>query len=191
MADAIEGTDIVAMHDNIVKKLSDQFKDDFKLIEFYRSENERSPLKKEELPALLLEVPDFELNLEGDAGTEQLPMFARIEARVVIDAMEKEQDNPTFAKLKVRTLALKLAQYLFKNKHFHELKTGPLTLFDVTEDAFYPGLDRYDVWRVDFSIPIHVGESIWKSEGITPIALFSYSPAIGSAHSSAYQEILS
>ena len=46
MADAIEGTDIVAMHDNIVKKLSDQFKDDFKLIEFYRSENERSPLKK-------------------------------------------------------------------------------------------------------------------------------------------------
>ena len=47
----------------------------------------------------------------------------------------------------------------------------------MTEDAFYPGLDRYDVWRVDFSIPIHIGESIWKSE-------------IGSAHSSAYQEIL-
>jgi hypothetical protein len=46
MADAIEGTDIVAMHENIVKKLSDQFKDDFKLIEFYRSENDRTPLKK-------------------------------------------------------------------------------------------------------------------------------------------------
>lgn len=190
MADAIEGTDIVAMHENIVKKLSDQFKDDFKLIEFYRSENDRTPLKKENLPALLLEVPDFELNLEEDAGTEQLPMFARIEARVVIDAMEKEQDNPTFAKLKVRTLALKLAQYLFKNKHFHELKTGPLTLLDVTEDAFYPGLDRYDVWRVDFSIPIHIGESIWKSEGVTPTAWFSWAPEIGSAHSSAYQEIL-
>ena len=190
MADAIEGTDIVAMHENIVKKLSDQFKDDFKLIEFYRSENDRTPLKKENLPALLLEVPDFELNLEEDAGTEQLPMLARIEARVVIDAMEKEQDNPTFAKLKVRTLALKLAQYLFKNKHFHGLKTGPLTLLDVTEDAFYPGLDRYDVWRVDFSIPIHIGESIWKSEGVTPKAWFSWSPEIGSAHSSAYQEIL-
>ena len=190
MADAIEGTDIVAMHDNIVKKLSDQFKDDFKLIEFYRSENDRTPLKKEELPALLLEVPDFELNLEGDAGTEQLPMFARIEARVVIDAMEKEQDNPTFAKLKVRALALKLAQYLFKNKHFHGLKTGSLTLLDVTEDAFYPGLDRFDVWRVDFSIPIHIGESIWKSGGVTPTAWFGWSPEIGSAHSSAYQEIL-
>ena len=113
MADPIEGTDIVAMHENIVKKLSDQFKDNFKLIEFYRSENDRTPLKKENLPALLLEVPDFELNLEEDAGTEQLPMLARIEARVVIDAMEKEQDNPTFAKLKVRALALKLAQYLF------------------------------------------------------------------------------
>ncbi len=186
MADAIEGTDIVAMHENIVKKLSDQFKDDFKLIEFYRSENDRTPLKKEELPALLLEVPDFELNLEEDAGTEQLPMLARIEARVVIDAMEKEQDNPTFAKLKVRALALKLAQYLFKNKHFHELKTGPLTLLDVTEDAFYPGLDRYDVWRVDFSIPIHIGESIWKSGGVTPTAWFGWSPEIGSAHSSAY-----
>ena len=190
MADAIEGTDIVAMHENIVKKLSDQFKDDFKLIEFYRSENDRTPLKKENLPALLLEVPDFELNLEEDAGTEQLPMLARIEARVVIDAMEKEQDNPTFAKLKVRALALKLAQYLFKNKHFHELKTGPLILLDVTEDAFYPGLDRYDVWRVDFSIPIHIGESIWKSEGVTPTAWFSWAPEIGSAHSSTYQEIL-
>ena len=160
------------------------------MIEFYRSENDRTPLKKENLPALLLEVPDFELNLEEDAGTEQLPMLARIEARVVIDAMEKEQDNPTFAKLKVRALALKLAQYLFKNKHFHGLKTGPLTLLDVTEDAFYPGLDRYDVWRVDFSIPIHIGESIWESKGVTPTAWFSWSPEIGSAHSSAYQEIL-
>ena len=190
MADAIEGTDIVAMHDNIVKKLSDQFKDDFKLIEFYRSENERSPLKKEELPALLLEVPDFELNLEGDAGTEQLPMFARIEARVVIDAMEKEQDNPTFAKLKVRALALKLAQYLFFFYFFHELKTDPLTLLYVTQDSFPPDLPPSDVWRVDFSIPIHIGESIWKSGGVTPTAWFSWSPEIGSAHSSAYQEIL-
>lgn len=189
MADAIEGTDIVAMHDNIVKKLSEQFKDDFNLIEFYRSENDRKPLKKEELPALLLEVPDFELNLENDVGTEQLPLLARIEARVVIDAMEKDQDNPIFAKLKARVLTLKLAQYLFKNKHFHELKTGPLTLLDVTEDAFYPGLDRYEVWRVDFSIPIHIGESIWKSEGATPTAWFSWVPDVGSAHSSSYQEI--
>ena len=53
MADAIEGTDIVAMHDNIVKKLSDQFKDDFKLIEFYRSENERTPLKKEKFTSIV------------------------------------------------------------------------------------------------------------------------------------------
>ena len=56
--------------------------------------------------------------------------------------------------------------------------------------AFYPGLDRYDVWRVDFSIPIHIGESIWESKGVTPTAWFSWSPEIGSAHSSAYQEIL-
>ncbi len=157
MADAIEGTDIVAMHENIVKKLSDQFKDDFKLIEFYRSENDRTPLKKENLPALLLEVPDFELNLEEDAGTEQLPMLARIEARVVIDAMEKEQDNPTFAKLKVRALALKLAQYLFKNKHFHELKTGPLTLLDVTEDGFYPRMILLRCLACGFLLPIHIG----------------------------------
>ena len=60
----------------------------------------------------------------------------------------------------------------------------------MTEDAFYPGLDRYDVWRVDFEIPIHVGESIWESKGVTPTAWFSWSPEIGSAHSSAYQEIL-
>lgn len=190
MADAIEGINIADLHNNIVQKLADQFKDDFKLIEFYRSENDRKPLKEEQLPALLLELPDFELNLENDAGTEQLPLIARFEARIVANAMEKEQDNPIFMKAKVRGLALKLAQFLFKNKHFHKLATGPLVLSGITEDAFYPGLDRYEVWRVDFEIPIHVGESIWKSEGTTPIALFSYSPAIGSAHSSAYQEIL-
>lgn len=190
MADAIEGINIADLHNNIVKNLAEQFKDDFKLIEFYRSENDRKPLKIAELPALLLELPDFGLDLENDSGTEQIPLIARFEARIVADAMEKEQANPSFMKVKVRGLAIKLAQYLFKNKHFHKLKTGPLVLSGITEDAFYPELDRYDVWRVDFEIPIHVGESIWKSEGNTPTALYSWSPEIGNAHSSAYQEIL-
>ena len=190
MADAIDGINIADLHNNIVKSLAEQFKDDFKLIEFYRSENERKPLKVAELPALLLELPDFELDLENDSGTEQLPLIARFEARIVSDAMEKEQDNPSFMKVKVRGLAIKLAQYLFKNKRFHKLKTGPLTLTAITEDAFYPNLDRYEVWRVDFEMQIHAGESIWKSEDNTPMALYSWSPEIGSAHSSAYQEVL-
>ena len=189
MADAIEGINIADLHNNIVKKLAEQFKDDFKLIEFYRSENERKPLKVSELPALLLELPDFELDLESDAGTEQLPLIARFEVRIVVDAMEKEQANPIFMKVKVRGLATKLAQYLFKNKRFHGLKTGALVLSDITEDAFYPALDRYDVWRIDFEIPIHVGESIWTSEGVTPTALYSWSPEIGGAHISSYQEV--
>lgn len=190
MADAIEGINIADLHNNIVKNLAEQFKDDFKLIEFYRSENERKPLIKNELPALLLELPDFDLDLENDAGTEQLPLIARFEARIVADAMEKEQENPNFVKVKVRGLATKLAQYLFKHKRFHKLKTGALTLSGITEDAFYPDLDRYEVWRVDFEIPVHVGESIWSSDGNTPVALYSWSPEIGNAHSSAYQEIL-
>ncbi|RZG78352.1 hypothetical protein EXE10_18200 [Acinetobacter sp. WCHAc060033] len=190
MADAIDGINIADLHNNIVKNLTDVFKDDFKLIEFYRSESNRKSLKVEELPALLLELPDFDVDLVNDAGTEQLPLIARFEARIVINAMEKGLSSPIDIKVKARGLALKLAQYLFKNKRFHKLKTGALTLSTVTEDAFYPELDRYDVWRVDFEIPVLVGENIWKSDGVIPIAYYSYAPEIGSEHVSSYREVL-
>lgn len=74
----MDGVDLFNLHATIEKKLREQFPK-FKLVEFYRSEEERKPPTLNELPSLFLEM-DFEINLDGDSGSEQLPLIARVEA---------------------------------------------------------------------------------------------------------------
>ena len=185
MADEMDGVDLFNLHATIVNKLHEQFPK-FKLIEFYRSEEERKPPTLNELPALFLEM-DFEINLDGDSGSEQLPLIARVEARV-IDSFERRN-----FKINIRSLATQVAYYIFKNKRFHAYNgstaVGPATLDTLTQDHFYPSLKSYEVWRVDFSIPILVGENIWKQIGETPIPVYSYTPDVGIGHEQDYQEI--
>lgn len=188
MADAINGVNLSELHNKIVETLALKFGQDFKLIEFYRDQEERKAPTGSELPALLLELSDFEPDLEKDAGGEQLPIIAHFEARVVVDAMVKGNSS-IYAKVKVRELATKLAHYLFQNKRFHGLHAGALTVNAITEDAFYPALDRFDVWRVDFAIPVLIGESFWLPSGTTPLAFYSYSPVVGSDNQSEYLEV--
>lgn len=183
MADEMDGVDLECLHQNIQERFQAQFPQ-FKLIEFYREEEERRPPSPEQLPALFLALSEFELDIENDMGSEQLPLIARFEARV-IDTFD--QDN---AKLKIRTLTTQLAYYIFKNKRFHISKdcmAGPAVLDAIEQDNFSPELDRYKVWRIDFSVQINIGDNIWKQEGQTPIPVFNYAPVIGTQHLTDYQ----
>lgn len=186
MANEMDGVDLTILHDTIEHKLKAQFPQ-FKIVEFYREEEERRAPKKEFLPALLLDLPEFELDLENDAGSEQLPLIARFEARL-IDTFDQDK-----AKLKIRTLATQLAYYMFKNKRFHALNNvavGPVSVDAVTQDDFFPELDRFEVWRVDFSMQILIGDNIWKQTGEVPTPVYSHSPNIGFGHENDYKEIV-
>lgn len=189
MADALDGIDLSILHQKIVAAFAEQFPTDFNLIAFYRDEEERRAPKVTELPALLLELTELEPDTENDANGEQLPVIARFEARVVINAMQDKVLSVETAKIKVRALAAKLAYYLYKHKRFHKLPAGALSVDSIVEDAFYPELDRYEVWRVDFSIPVLIGESVWISGGITPTPVYSWSPNIGTEHEQDYEDI--
>lgn len=189
MADALEGMDLSVLHQKIVEAFAEKFSTDFNLIAFYRDEEERRAPKVTELPALLLELTELEPDAENDANCEQLPVIARFEARIVVNAMQDKALSIETAKIKVRALAAKLAHYLYKHKRFHKLPAGALSVDAIVEDAFYPELDRYEVWRVDFSIPILIGESVWISDGITPTPAYSWSPNIGAEHEQDYQDI--
>lgn len=185
MADAIAGVDFDQLHDVIEEKLRAQFPA-FQLVQFYRDEEERKAPAAKELPALLLELTNFEIDDQGDMGTEQLPLIARFEARII------DTFNQRRAKINVRKLAAGVALYIFQNKHFTQLGkygVGLSTVEDISEDAFFPELDRFEVWRVDFSTQIVVGENVWAESGVTPTPVFSYSPEIGSDHEDKYQEL--
>ena len=159
MANEMDGVDLTVLHDTIELKLKQQFPQ-FKIVEFYREEEERRAPKKELLPALLLDLPEFELDLENDAGSEQLPLIARFEARL-IDTFDQDK-----AKLKIRILATQLAYYIFKNKRFHALNNvavGPAIVDAVTQDDFFPELDRFEVWRGGFLGQIFICGHIWET----------------------------
>ncbi|MFC3902558.1 hypothetical protein SAMN05421749_103315 [Acinetobacter marinus] len=189
MADALSGVDLGELHLAMANALQTAFATELKLVAFYREEDERHALKINELPALLMELTELAPDLDGNAGGEQLPVIARFELRVVVDAMHDKDSINNSAKVRVRALAAKIAHFIFKNRHFHGLKTGHAVLEDIVEDAFYPELDRYEVWRIDISVPVNIGESVWANDGVTPTAAYSWSPQIGTGNESHYQEI--
>ena len=185
MANEMNGVDLGVMHQTIQENLKEQFPQ-FKLVEFYREESERRAPSALQLPALLLELTEFEVDNANNPGTEQLPLIARFEARV-IDTFDQDR-----TKINIRVLATQLAYYIHKNRRFHALNNhavGPASVDRIEADHFDPDLDRYQVWRVDFSMQISIGENIWSQQGITPIPLYSYVPLVGIPHKDKYKHI--
>ncbi|MFW2072635.1 hypothetical protein ACG9Y7_04135 [Acinetobacter gerneri] len=186
MAHEMDGVNIAELHQCIEREFSKKFPQ-FKLIKFYREEEERRAPDPKDLPALLLEIPEFELNLDEDSGTEQMPLVARIEARII------DTFNQRDAKIKIRALAVSLAYFLYKNKRFYQMQNkaaGHVVVETITEDNFFQELDRYEVWRVDFSLPINIGDNIWSESGVTPTPVYSYDPKIGLGYEDSYKDIL-
>lgn len=181
MANAIIETDLAVLHEQIGAKLSEAFPA-FQVVEFYREEDERAPLKEAQLPALLLEMSELEPDLESDPGTEQLPAIARFEARIVVGFRTAQ------AKVEVRKLASAVAAFMHKNKRFYG-KGGPVTVDAIVADDFYPELDRFEVWRLDFSIRVWLGETVWTNDGITPLQpVYSWVPNIGIGNEDKYED---
>lgn len=183
MADALIETDLLGLCEAIEIKLSEAFPD-FKIVEFYREEEEREPPKESELPALLLENPELEPNSDEDPGTEQLSVLARFEARVVVNFREDK------AKILVAKIAGMVAAFMHKNRHFHRVKGCPVTVDSIMRDNFYPELDRFEVWRIDFHCIAWLGESVWTNDGTTPgEPVYSWVPEIGTGHENDYEGV--
>lgn len=190
--DANTTIDLAVLHQVISATLAAQFPA-LETVEFYREESEREPLTDAQLPACLLEMEELEpADPADDPMTEQLPVYARFAARLIIGFRTQN------AKLEIRKLAASVATYLRKHPRWPHptlagktLPTGPAEVLAIMPDDFAPELDRYEVWRVEWRHLIHLGATVWTSEGVTPgTPLYGWSPEIGTPHDDDYSEAL-
>ncbi|RQQ37066.1 hypothetical protein [Burkholderia stagnalis] len=175
---------VAAYQDTVVAKIQAAFPD-FKTVEFDREENDRDELEAGDLPAILLDLNEFEEAPEADRGTGQLPMRARVEARVVIGYRTAR------AKTAARTAAGCLAAWLRLRRFVCEgVWTEAAQVIGAYRDDFAPGMDRYVVWRVEWAQVLHLGASVWKEAGAIPKnPSFSFAPDIGLGNEACYQPL--
>lgn len=197
MANAKTDIDLADLHQAIEQNIRAAFPG-LKTVAFYREETERTPLQPSELPACILELSELEPTPDVDPGTEQLAVNARFEARLVIGFRTPR------AKLEIRRLAgsfaawLRLRRWVLTTQPDEDaepvtrnLPTGPADVVAIMPDEFDPELDRFEVWRVEWLQPLHLGIGVWTDEGVTPGApLYSWAPRIGHGHEQDYQDAL-
>ena len=136
-------------------------------------------------PAIFVEFADG--TQEGNPGTEQLPLAARFEARVVFDmAPTTGVKHPARSCL---ALALSVAQAIFKQGRFGP-GAGSAGNFRVEPDSFKPELAGYAVYLVEWTHEIRLGDSIWDGAGVLPTEIWvGYSPEIGAGHEADYTQV--
>lgn len=142
-------------------------------VEFDREDRKTLPK-----PACLLTLVEFEASPDNDPMTEQLCVLASFEAELVIGF------NGLNAKKNIRKLAANMAAWLH-NRRWNmpgytgepgragsKLPTGPCMVGGAYPDEFQPELDQFEIWRVEWSQLIHLGDTVWTNEGVTPTDVF-------------------
>ena len=164
------------LQDAIVTSIALQFPD-LKTVTIYDEEDRDG----KPLPAVFVEIEDFEAYPGGDPGTEQTAVQLRISARIVIGFRTEN------AKTEIRMLAAAMAHFVNRNRW--GLPVSPAEFLVAGPDDFEPALDQYEVWRVEWQQVVHLGESVWESDDTTPTEiLYSWAPEIGPENEGEYQE---
>jgi hypothetical protein len=114
------------------------------------------------LPAVLLEMPEFEPGT--DDGTGRTALVARFEARVVVGA---EQDEP---EKQACHIASQLA-VLLRSQYWRLNGVDAAELVQAAQDWTKPELDGYIVWVVEWTQPIKLGEEEWPWPDNPPATL--------------------
>ncbi len=109
------------------------------------------------LPAIFLDLGELAYGI--DAGTEQLPLVAHWEARLV---MPDDLDDTTVWSL-VEAVMLQLF-----TASWPDLDVGKVELKQATPDEFSPDLVGHRVWLIEWAQRLRVGTDVFDGEGIVP-----------------------
>lgn len=160
----------------IVAATQEQFPDLY--VEAHREDRKAPPV-----PACLIDLTEF---VDGDdSGTGQLGVVATFEARFIIGF---RQGAGKSAKMEVRKLAGAWAA--FARLQRWGCPVGPAQVLGGFCDDFDPELDKYEVWRVEWTQEIDLGGSVWDNDGIRPERVFlGVTPEIGPDHIDDYVQV--
>lgn len=168
--------DLDTLHAAIVADIQAKFPD-LRTVEFYRGEgSDHDDRKTLPVPACLLNLSELEASDENDPFTEQLAVMAHFEAELVI------RFTTPNAKRSIRKLAAAFAAWLHNRRWTNpantakKLPTGPCMVIGAYQDDFtnlMPGqrdkpLDQYEIWKVEWRQIVHLGDSVWNDDGLTP-----------------------
>lgn len=168
--------DLEDLHEKIKLALATKFPE-FATVASYPRER-----KELELPALLVELEDMEVDPEHDAGTEQLPVVSKWAARVVLSKREAG------LKLKIRKLAGALGVFIHRNRFGATVSPAKVTV--IGPDAFDPDFDAQEVWTVEWDQNLDLGSNIWDGEGLTPDkVMIGWDPQTGPGNETAYSQL--
>lgn len=176
-----DGTNIAALHTSIASTSALAFPGVH--FEFYREDRDKLPAMGElgqPTACCMLELTELD-PVDADPGTEQVDVIARFEAQFVIGFR-----TPS-AKVAIRALAGSYAAYLRKRSRWPDVVNGHMQNIRCFKDDFSPELDQYEIWTVEWTQVLRLGEGVWKETGITPgMPLFSYAPLIGNGNADEY-----
>ena len=180
--------DLDKLHSAIVADIKAQFPQ-LVTVEFYQDDPESR--KKLPIPACLLTISELEADNDADPGTEQLAVIATFEAAFVINSIRTPR-----AALAIRTLSAAFMAWLRKRRWSNpdvpgkNLPTGEAMVTGGYPDDFSPEIDKFEVWRVEWQQRIHLGESVWNDEGITPTTVYlGWKPDIGNGNEEDYEQV--
>lgn len=179
MSDPNAFLDLDALHDAIVADIKAQFPD-LVTVEFYRTE-ERHNLP---VPAVLLDLCEFENETDLDVGTDQLAVSARFEAQIIFGFKSPN------VKMEIRKFTAAFAAWL-RLRRWTGISTDAAQVISCHPDEFDPRLDEYEVWCVEWTQGLYLGNSVWEdNSGALPNTVFvGYKPNIGTEHESDYTNL--
>jgi hypothetical protein len=112
------------------------------------------------VPCVLVLCDSFE-PMDSD-GTERLLLKSKWLAYCVV------ADHAPNADTTARILAISVGKAVDDIEGKASQGYSKASLVGIFEDSFNPDLDGFLVWKVEFDIPIKVGESVWDGTGIIP-----------------------
>jgi hypothetical protein len=119
-----------------------------------------------------------------DAGTGQLVVKARFEARLVIGFKTPN------AKMEIRKLAAAFAAWV-KLRKWAGAPSGEAEVIGCYDDHFEPALEQYEVWRVEWTQLLFLGANTWDGSGVLPTTvMLGFDPLIGLDHITDYVQVV-
>jgi hypothetical protein len=141
--------DLSALHAAIVSDIQTQYPT-LANVEFYRTEERKSI----PIPSILLTLEEFEGEPDLDVGTGQLAVTARFSAQII---MGFKTPN---VKLAIRLFASAFAAWLYLRR-WTGIVTDAAQVIGAYPDEFDPRLDEYEVWRVEWTQGLYLGNNAW------------------------------